>query len=42
MKTSAQRYPDVTHYVMSRRGTLRQGDSITNSLENAVAVKGDC
>ena len=27
---------------MSRRGTLRKGDSITNTLKNIVAVKGDC
>ncbi|CAI2378616.1 unnamed protein product [Moneuplotes crassus] len=42
MKLSAQQYPNVTHYVMSRRGTLRKGDSITNNLTNAVPLKADC
>jgi nucleoside-diphosphate-sugar epimerase len=27
---------------MSRRGILRKGDSITQNLNNVVAVKGDC
>lgn len=41
LKTSATRYPQVTHYVMSRSGQLRKGDSTTHNLENAKGVKGD-
>lgn len=40
-KTGAKAYPQVIHYVMSRSGYKRKGDSEAESLQNIVAVKGD-
>jgi hypothetical protein len=42
MKTSAARFPQVTHLAMSRKGGLRKGDSTVENMNNVRGVAGDC